>query len=84
MPKVTSVRLDDALAAELEALAAALDRPKAWIIEQAIRRYLEEQAWQVQAIQEALADYRAGTAELVPHEQVMERVEGRIRVKMGQ
>lgn len=78
MSIVTSVRLADDLSSQLDMLAAAMDRPKAWLIEQAIRRYVEEQAWQVQAITEALADYRSGNATTVPHDQVMERLEARI------
>jgi predicted transcriptional regulator len=63
-------------------LAASLDRPKAWIIEQAIITYLEEQSWQVQVITEALDEYRAGAATLVPHEQVMERLEAKLRSRV--
>jgi predicted transcriptional regulator len=81
MAKVTSVRLDDDIAEKLDRLATSLDRPRAWIIEQAILSYLEEQSWQVQAITEALAEYRAGTSTLVPHEQVMERLEAKLRSK---
>ena len=84
MTKVTSIRLEDELSNQLDRLAVALDRPKAWVIEQAIRRYVEEQAWQVQAIQEALDDVRSGQADVVPHEQVMQRREARIRAKLGQ
>lgn len=84
MTKVTSIRLEDELSSQLDTLAVSLDRPKAWVIDQAIRRYVREQAWQVQAIQEALDDYRSGHAELVPHEEVMDRLETRIRAKLAQ
>ncbi|HBB34397.1 MAG TPA: toxin-antitoxin system antitoxin subunit [Cyanobacteria bacterium UBA8803] len=84
MTKVTTVRLDEALTEQLDALAASVDRPRSWLIEQAIKRYLEEQAWQVQAIQEALADLRSGKAELVPHEQVMQRLETKLTAKLAQ
>lgn len=39
MAKPTSIRLDDELTRKLDALAAATDRPKAWLVEQAVRRY---------------------------------------------
>src|SRR4051812_5835691 len=83
MAKVTSVRLSDDVAAKLDDLATAVDRPRSWLIEQAIARYLEEEAWQVAAIREALADYEAGTATLVPHEDVVKRLDERIRAKLG-
>ncbi len=82
MAKVTSVRLDDTLARQLDELATSLDRPRTWLIEQAIQRYVAEQAWQVQVIQEAVDDYRAGTSVLVPHAEVMEQLEARINAKL--
>ncbi len=79
MSKVTSVRLTDDTADKLDRLAASLDRPKAWLIEQAIDSYLEEQSWQIAAIEEALAEYEAGTATLIPHEAVEVRMEELLR-----
>lgn len=84
MTRTTSVRLEDDLSDKLDALATSLDRPKSWLIEQAIKSYVDEQSWQVQAIQEALDDYQSGQAELVPHEQVMDQLEARIRAKAAQ
>ena len=81
MSKVTTVRLADELASKLEDLAGSLDRPKSWLIEQAISRYVEEQTWQVQAIRQALDEYRSGTATLVPHEDVMDRLEAQIKAR---
>jgi predicted transcriptional regulator len=79
MAKVISIRLDDALARQLDELSAAVDQPRSWLIVQAIRQYVEEQAWQVQAIQDALSEYRTGTAPIMPHEQVMKRMAARIK-----
>jgi predicted transcriptional regulator len=71
MAKIISVRLEDELSKKLERLAVSMDRPKAWLIEQAIKRYVDEQSGQVQAIKEALDDYRSGESKVVPHEEVM-------------
>jgi predicted transcriptional regulator len=79
MTKVTSVRLDDEMANKLDRLAASLDRPRTWLIEQAIASYVEEQSWQVAAISEALDDYRSGNAAVTPHEQVMDRLAAKLR-----
>jgi predicted transcriptional regulator len=81
MPRVTSIRLSDDLAARLDELATALDRPRAWLIDQAIARYVDEEAWQVVAISEALADFQTGGAILNPHDEVMKRMEERIRLR---
>jgi predicted transcriptional regulator len=75
MAKITSVRLNDNLSDRLDTLAASLDRPKAWLIQQAIESYVEEQSWQVRAITEALEDYHSGASVLIPHEQVMQEME---------
>jgi len=81
MSKATTVLLDDETATKLEQLATSLDRPETWLIEQAIARYLEEESWQVRAITGALNTYRAGEATLTPHEQVMDRLEAKIRAR---
>jgi predicted transcriptional regulator len=63
-----SVRLRPALNDRVTALAAALDRPKSWVIEQALQDYLAVQAWQLAAIDEGIRAADAG--EMVAHEDV--------------
>ena len=81
MGKVTSVRLSDELAARLDQLAASLDRPRAWVIEQALARYVDEEAWQVQAVADALAAYERGGTSVRSHSEVMQRLEARLRAQ---
>jgi len=81
--KLTSIRLSDEVAAKLDQLAAALDRPQSWLIEQAVARYVDEEAEQVLQIQDALADYRAGRSRLVPHDDVVRRLDDKLRAKLG-
>jgi predicted transcriptional regulator len=83
MTRVTSIRLSDDLAGRLDQLAATLDRPRTWLIEQAVARYVDEEAWQIAAIAEALAEYRRGGATLSPHDELMGRLEARIRATTG-
>ena len=80
--KVTSVRLSDDLVARLDGLAAAMDRSRGWLIEQAIARYVDEEAWQVAAISEALSALRSGEETLTPHAEVMERLGEMVRAKV--
>jgi len=79
MTRIISVRLGYELAARLDRLAASLDRPKAWVIEQAIARYVEQEAWQLEAISEALTEYRQGNSTVRPHNQVVARLEAKFR-----
>ena len=60
MPATTSVRLTDEAKAQLAALTAATGRSQSWLLSQAITRYLEEEAWQLQAIDEGLQDAEEG------------------------
>jgi predicted transcriptional regulator len=79
MSKTTSFRMDDDLGDRLDALAQTLDRPKGWVIEQAIRRYVETEGWQVEAIQEALDDLNSGRAELHSHDEVMAGIAAKLK-----
>ena len=72
-----NIHVDDHLADRLAQLAFSLNRSEAWLVEQAIRQYAEDQSWQMNAIDEALGSYRAGHAELIPHETVMGRLGAR-------
>ena len=54
------VRVKQSKADALEKLAEATDRPKSWLIEQALDQYLETQAWQVEHIRQGLAELDAG------------------------
>jgi predicted transcriptional regulator len=55
-----SLRLDPDLNDRLAAIAIALDRPKSWAIEQAVRDYVAVHEWQLAAIKEGVEDADAG------------------------
>jgi predicted transcriptional regulator len=44
----------------IDALAAAMDRSRNYIVNQALRQYLETNAWQVERIEEGLAAAHEG------------------------
>jgi predicted transcriptional regulator len=68
--KTVSVRLTPAILAKLDTMAEAMQRPRAWLIAHAIERYVETEAWQVAAIQQAAAELEQGQANLVSHDEV--------------
>ena len=49
MSTVTA-RLDTDTQAQLEKLAAATSRSRSWLVAEAVRQYVAEQSWQVEAI----------------------------------
>jgi predicted transcriptional regulator len=67
-----SLRLDPDLLDRIAAIASALDRPRSWAIEQAVRDYVTVQEWQIGAIREGIEDAEAGR--VVDHSEVADWV----------
>ena len=65
-PSPISIYLDSTLDDEVGAIAAVLDRPKSWVIEQALRDFVALQRWQLATIDEGIRQADAG--QLIPHE----------------
>ena len=64
-----SVRLDAALNDRVGAIANALDRPKSWVIEQAVADFVAIQEWQLSAIDAGIEAADAGR--VVSHDDVV-------------
>ena len=58
--KPLNVRLPFDIATELEALTKATGRTKSFLTVEALREYLQVQAWQVQDIKDGLAEANRG------------------------
>lgn len=58
----TSVRLEADLNDRVAAIAAALDRPKSWVIAQAVADFVAVQEWQLAAIDEGIRAADSGRA----------------------
>jgi RHH-type transcriptional regulator, rel operon repressor / antitoxin RelB len=69
-----TLRLDRLTSRRLARLASSTDRTRSRLAAEAITRYLDEQAWQVEAIEEGVRAADAG--ELVTHAEVVRRVSG--------
>ena len=59
MTTVTT-RIDEEPQSRLDQLAKAPDRSRSWLVADAIRRYVEEEGWQVAAIEEGVRQADAG------------------------
>jgi predicted transcriptional regulator len=75
MSTTISVRVNPEIEAQLAELAQATDRPKSWHLEQALKNYLEVQAWQIAHIKKAIQS--ADTGDLIPHEEVRRNIRKR-------
>ena len=53
--EVVTVRLTSDLKAKLDSLSASTQRSKSWLAAEAIAQYVEQEAWQIQGIEAAVA-----------------------------
>jgi predicted transcriptional regulator len=66
--RVITAHLDVRLARQLDTLAAELDRPRGWVVKEAVASYIATEEHRHQATLEALAELDAG--EVVPHAEI--------------
>ena len=70
--KTISFRADAAEIDELDALAAAQERSRSYLINEAIRNYIDLHAYQDALVRQGLAEMRQGR--VVSHEDVVKRL----------
>jgi predicted transcriptional regulator len=75
--KVTSIRVDERKLKRLDRLARSIDRPRSWVLGQAIDQYIEHQDWFTREVERGLE--QADRGEFIPHDQVMSEVKERLR-----
>jgi RHH-type transcriptional regulator, rel operon repressor / antitoxin RelB len=72
-PSLTlSVRVSPELKHQLEQLAEAVGRTRSFIAEEALKKYVKEESWQVQAIHNALENADRTNAKFAEHGEVKE------------
>ena len=77
-----TIRTNPEIAKQITALAEAMDRSRNWVIEDALKQYIETQAWQIQGIKDAMASLEHG--EGIAHEDVMAEMDALIEEKIHQ
>ena len=71
-----TVRVDEDTLRRIDELAGAMDRPRSWIVTDALCRYLEEEDQWLQKIRKGMAELDRG--EGIPRAQVMDAMRNRI------
>ena len=66
--KSITIRADSELLSTIGKLASAMDRPRNWIIEDALRKYIELESWQIGGIEKAIESMDRGEA--IDHDSV--------------
>lgn len=79
-----TVRLPRDVIDRLEALARATDRTKAYLAGRAIEVYLEQEEWQVKAIEQAVAEANAAGARFYGQDEIKKRIAARAGKARGQ
>ena len=74
-----TIRAETEIVHKLDDLAGSLDRSRNYLVNQAIKEYLETHAWQVEKITQGMA--AADRGELVAHDDVMREMEDLIERK---
>lgn len=74
MKEVTiSARIPEELSQQLTTMAQALRRNRSWIIEEAIRGYIESEKQFIEAVEEGIRADDVG--DVVPHDAVMKEID---------
>jgi predicted transcriptional regulator len=71
--KTTTIRMNGATLKRVDGVARAMSRSRAWVINQAVERYIDYEEWFVAEVKEGLKEVRAGA--VVEHEAVMRQWE---------
>lgn len=74
-----TVRAESDIVHQLDDLAGLLDRSRDYLVNQAIKAYLDSHAWQVEKINQGIA--AADRGEWVAHDDVMREMEALINSK---
>lgn len=75
MQPVTTVRFDPDIRERLDMMAEQMDRPRAWIIKEAVAQYLEREAWYLAEVQKGIDDAEAGR--VISHEEMAARLKAK-------
>jgi predicted transcriptional regulator len=74
-----TVRAESDIVHQLDHLADSLDRSRNYLVNQALKEYLQQHAWQIEKITQGIA--AADRGELVDHDEVMKEMEALIEQK---
>lgn len=73
--KATSVRLDDETLARVGQMAEAMDRPRAWLMAEAIKQYVAREEWFIREVEKGVK--AADEGRLIDHADVQAKWEAK-------
>ena len=78
--KATSVRLDDETLMRVGQMAEAMDRPRAWLMAEAIKQYVAREEWFIREVEKGVK--AADEGRLIDHADVKAKWEARRAAQM--
>ena len=75
MQPATTVRFDPEIREQLDKMAEQMDRPRAWIIKEAVSQYLERETWYLAEVQKGIDDMEAGRE--ISHDEMAVRLKAK-------
>ncbi len=57
---VITARVSSEVSIQLEMLAKSINRSKSWLVSEAVQRFLQDNAWQIEAIKAGIKDIEEG------------------------
>jgi len=75
MSKTVSIRLEDETLIDLDKLSKITERSKAWLMGKAVEQYIENESWQIKAIEQTLSKVKNGKGKFASHESVSQWLE---------
>lgn len=78
--KATSVRLDDETLKRIGQMAETMDRPRAWLMAEAIKQYVEREEWFILQVEKGVT--AADEGRLVDHADVKAKWEAKRAAQM--
>ncbi len=67
--RTITAHIPEALAAQIDSFAEKMERPRGWIVKEALADWVEAQKAELQLIHEGVLDFEAG--QVVAHEDVL-------------
>ena len=78
--KATSVRLDDETLARVGQMAEAMDRPRAWLMAEAIKQYVAREEWFIREVDKGMK--AADEGRLINHADIKAKWKARHATQM--
>lgn len=76
-------RIPQEILTELDKIAVNLGRSRNWVLNEALKQFLDVQQWQTELIEQRLLESESSKAKFIAHDEIMEKHEKRLKKKLN-